>query len=91
MLFLVVIPETKKPAGFAGGLQSYNCVGSALTGLRRHARRMMMVMMTMGQRNHGLNASQWRDGSQSHQLRQRAICLNVPGLLSRPRYYQPVI
>jgi len=57
-MFLLAGSTNKKPADFVGGLQSYDCAGLALTGLRRHARRMMMVMVTMGQQNHVVNASQ---------------------------------
>jgi len=57
-MFLLAGSTNKKPADFVGGLQSYDCAELALTGLRRHARRMMMVMVTMGQQNHVVNASQ---------------------------------
>src|SRR5258708_1866918 len=48
--------QNKKPADFVGGPNPYDCAGLADTDLRRHVRRVVM-MMAMSQRKHELNPS----------------------------------
>jgi hypothetical protein len=46
-----IATKKEKPADFAGGLNPYDCLGLIDTGLRRHVRR-VVVMMAMSQRKH---------------------------------------
>jgi len=43
--------KTKKPADFVGGLNPYDCAGLTDTSLRRHVRRVVM-MMAMSEGKH---------------------------------------
>ena len=45
--------KRKKPAVFvSAGLESYDCAVLALTGLRRHVRHVVMMVMAVDQRKH---------------------------------------